>query len=236
MGTRVLATDGALPEGQEKRRVVEEMFDRVAPDYERVNRVISLGRDRAWRARTVQALALTPGARVLDLACGTGDLIRDAQRAALAPIGIDISAGMLHATTVHAPLVRGDGAALPFAPASFDGVVCGFALRNFVDLDGIFAEVARVVRPGGRFVALDAAVPSNALLRAGNAVWFRGAVPLIGRVLAHEGNAYRYLPRSTAYLPEPDELCAMLAEAGFGDVERATMMAGSVQLLSGTRT
>ncbi len=97
MGTRVLGTDGALPEGPEKRRAVEEMFDRVAPDYDRVNRVISLGRDRAWRARTVESLSLGPGARVLDLACGTGDLTRDAAHAGYAPVGVDISAGMLHA-------------------------------------------------------------------------------------------------------------------------------------------
>jgi len=235
MSTRVLGTDGALPEGPEKRRAVEEMFDRVAPDYDRVNRVISLGRDRAWRARTVESLSLGPGARVLDLACGTGDLTRDAAHAGYAPVGVDISAGMLHAASASAPLVRGDGAVLPFASSSFDGVVCGFALRNFVGLAIVFAEVGRVLRSGGRFAALDAAVPSNPVLRAGNAVWFRGAVPVIGRLLAHDADAYRYLPKSTAYLPEPLALVTSLSAAGFTDVERVTMMGGSVQLLTGTR-
>jgi demethylmenaquinone methyltransferase/2-methoxy-6-polyprenyl-1,4-benzoquinol methylase len=212
------------------------MFDRVAPDYDRVNRVISLGRDRAWRARTVESLALPRGARVLDLACGTGDLTRDAHEAGFMPVGVDISAGMLEAATTSGPLVRGDGAALPFAPGSFDGVVCGFALRNFVALGDVFAQVGRVLRSGGRFAALDAAVPANPVMRAGNAVWFRGAVPMLGRLLARDADAYRYLPKSTAYLPEPDRLVAMLRGAGFGDVARATMMGGSVQLLTGTRS
>jgi len=100
----------------------------------------------------------------------------------------------------------------------------------------VFADVARVLRAGGRFAALDAAVPERAVLRAGNAVWFRGAVPLLGRLLSHDAEAYRYLPKSTAYLPPPDALLAMLADAGFGQVQRHTMMGGSVQLLTGTRS
>lgn len=235
MPTRVLRTDGTLPEGAEKRRAVEEMFDRVAPDYDRVNRVISLGRDHAWRTRTVEALGLARDGRVLDLACGTGDLSRDARSVGFAPIGIDISAGMLDAATAPGPLVRGDGAALPFSSASFDGVLCGFALRNFVALATVFAEVGRVLRRGGRFAALDAAVPTNAILRAGNTIWFRGAVPLLGRLLARDADAYRYLPKSTAYLPDADRLQIVLGDAGFVDVGRVTMMGGSVQLLTGTR-
>jgi len=233
---RVLGPRRALPEGDEKRRAVTAMFDRVAPDYERLNRIISLGRDRAWRARTVQALRLPPGSAVLDLACGTGDLVRDAWSAGHRAVGIDLSAGMLQAARVPGPLVRGDGAALPFRSASFDGVLCGFALRNFVDLPTVFAEVARVLRRGGRLAALDAAVPSNPVLRAGNAVWFRGAVPLLGRLLAHDGDAYRYLPRSTAYLPSRDELVAEVGAARFDEIRHTTMMGGSVQLLTATRT
>jgi demethylmenaquinone methyltransferase/2-methoxy-6-polyprenyl-1,4-benzoquinol methylase len=230
-------TSDRLPEGAEKRRVVEEMFDRVAPRYDRMNRVISLGMDRRWRRQTVQALGLSPGARVLDLACGTGDLCRDLTNVGQTAVGIDVSEGMLQIGSVHcvAPLVRGDAELLPFRAASFDGLVCGFALRNFVDLTHVFNESARVLRPGGRFAALDAAVPENRVLRAGNAVWFRGAVPLLGRVLARNADAYRYLPKSTAYLPEPDALLAQLSSSGFTDVTRRTMTGGSVQLLTGTR-
>jgi demethylmenaquinone methyltransferase/2-methoxy-6-polyprenyl-1,4-benzoquinol methylase len=233
--TRVLGDDGALPEGDTKRRVVEDMFDRLAPGYERMNRVISLGQDRRWRRRTVEALGLARGSLVLDLACGTADVCRDLEAFGYRATGIDYSAGMLAAARARSPLVRGDAAALPFGDASFDGIVCGFALRNFVDLDRAFAECARVLRPGGRLAALDAAVPHHLLLRAGNTLWFRGAVPVLGRVLARDGEAYRYLPRSTAYLPAPAELLERLHAAGFGGASRRTMTGGSVQLLTGTR-
>lgn len=232
---RVLGDDGALPEGPAKRRSVEAMFDRVAPGYDRMNRVISLGLDRRWRRRAIAALRLPSGAGVLDLACGTGDLCRDLTAAGDVPVGVDVSAGMLHAARTAAPLVRGDAVALPFATGAFDGIVCGFALRNFVELDPVLRECARIVRPGGRVSLLDAAVPDRAVLRAGNAVWFRAAVPLLGRLLSRDPEAYRYLPRSTAYLPPAEELLERLRTAGFGDAAHTTMTGGSVQLLTGTR-
>lgn len=234
--TRVLGRDGELPEGSAKRQAVEDMFDRVAPRYDRMNRVISLGMDRRWRRRTIRDLGLSAGSRVLDLACGTGDLCRDLEAAGLAPVGLDRSDGMLTAARTDAPLVRGDGEALPLPGAVLDGVVCGFAMRNFVDLAAVLAECARVLRRGGRIAVLDASVPEHALLRAGNAVWFRGAVPVLGRVLSRDPEAYRYLPRSTAYLPEPRALIELFRDAGFDHVVRATMTGGSVQLLTGTRT
>ena len=232
----VLGRDGALPEGSAKHDAVEGMFDRLAPRYDRMNRIISLGLDRRWRHHTVAALDAAAGARVLDLACGTGDLCRDLSARGFRPVGVDFSAGMLAAAHVDSPLVRGDGAALPISPGSFDGLTCGFALRNFVDLDAVFAECARVLRPGGRFAAVDATVPTNPLLRAGNAIWFRGAVPLLGRVVGHDAEAYRYLPKSTAYLPPAVELVARLERAGFDDVRHTTFTGGSVLLLTGTRT
>jgi demethylmenaquinone methyltransferase/2-methoxy-6-polyprenyl-1,4-benzoquinol methylase len=231
----VLGRDGSLPQGDAKHDAVEGMFDRLAPRYDRMNRIISLGMDKGWRRRTVDALAAPSGGSVLDLACGTGDLCHDLEARGYAPVGIDFSAGMLAAAQVDAPLVRGDGAALPIATASTDGVTCGFALRNFVDLDAVFTECARVLRTGGRFAALDATVPANPILRAGNAVWFRGAVPLLGRVVAHDAEAYRYLPKSTAYLPPAAELEDRLRAAGFRAVRHTTLTGGSVLLLTGTR-
>jgi demethylmenaquinone methyltransferase/2-methoxy-6-polyprenyl-1,4-benzoquinol methylase len=226
---------GALPRGDTKRHAVEDMFDRVAPRYDRMNRVISLGLDRGWRRRTVAALDLPAGAAVLDLACGTGDLCDDLGAEGLRAVGFDLSAGMLGAAHTSAPLVRADGAALPVRAGAFDGVVCGFALRNFVELDVVFRQCASALRAGGRFAALDAAVPSNPVLRAGNAVWFRGMVPLLGRVLGHDADAYSYLPRSTAYLPSHAELCRLLADAGFLETRTRTFTGGSVLLLTGTR-
>jgi len=130
--------------------------------------------------------------------------------------------------------VQGDGLALPFAAGSVDGVVCGFALRNFVALPPMLAELARVVRPGGRISLLDVSVPANPLLRAGHGVYFGRVVPLIGGLLS-DGAAYRYLPRSVAYLPAPAELLAMVHAAGFTTVERAQLSTGISQLISATR-
>jgi demethylmenaquinone methyltransferase/2-methoxy-6-polyprenyl-1,4-benzoquinol methylase len=237
MGPRVntMAPDDELPQGETKRVAVEGMFDRLAPRYDRMNRVISLGLDRGWRRRTVAALALAPGSRVLDLACGTGDLCNDLARVGVDAIGVDFSAGMLAAAHTPAPLARADGAELPFRDRSLDGIVCGFALRNFVELGAVFSECARVLREGGRFAAVDATVPTNPVMRAGNAVWFHRAVPMLGRLLARDADAYQYLPKSTAYLPDHDALTRQLARADFYDARVDTFTGGSVLLLTGTR-
>jgi demethylmenaquinone methyltransferase/2-methoxy-6-polyprenyl-1,4-benzoquinol methylase len=235
MSGQVLGQGGALPEGDTKYHAVEGMFDRLAPRYDRMNRVISLGMDKRWRRHTVEALGVPAGARVVDLACGTGDLCRDAAAAGARPVGTDFSAGMLAKATTDAPLVRADGARLPFATGALDGITCGFAMRNFVDLDVVFRECARILRPGGRIAALDATVPANPVMRIGNSVWFRGAVPVLGRLLAGDAEAYSYLPKSTAYLPAEPELRSRLRLAGFGDVAVRTFAGGSVLLLTGTR-
>jgi demethylmenaquinone methyltransferase/2-methoxy-6-polyprenyl-1,4-benzoquinol methylase len=174
---------------------------------------------------------------VLDLACGTGDLCCELAGAGYRPIGVDFSTRMLElaGSRTDAPLVRGDAQMVPLHDGAVDGVVCGFALRNFVDVQTVFLECARILRPGGRLAALDAAVPEHLVMRAGNTVWFRGAVPLLGRLLGRNADAYRYLPRSTAYLPSPRTLLDQLHAAGFGGAARRTMTGGSVQLITGTR-
>ena len=229
------ATHAPLPEGDDKHRAVEAMFDRIAPRYDRLNRIISLGQDRRWRRQTVGALRLAPGATVLDLGCGTGDLCDVVTGAGYSPIGVDFSAGMLASAHTRAPLARADALALPVPDASADGVVSGFALRNFVDLDRFFRECARVLRPGGRLAALETAEPAGSLLRAGHNLWFRRVVPFIGATLAHDAEAYDYLPRSAAYLPPPGDLLALVEAAGFAAVARRTFTAGAVQLITGTR-
>jgi demethylmenaquinone methyltransferase/2-methoxy-6-polyprenyl-1,4-benzoquinol methylase len=142
---------------------------------------------------------------------------------------------MLRAARTDQPLVRADAEQLPFREASVDGVVSGFLLRNAVELDTLFRACRRVLRAGGRFVALDTAVPSRPVLRVGHALWFRGMVPLLGRLVSHDAAAYRYLPRSAAYLPAPDVLIDRLRGAGFEAVRRETMTGGAVQLIVGTR-
>lgn len=224
----------ALPQGEAKVRAVDEMFDAIAPRYDALNRVLTLGMDVGWRRRTVRSLELAPPSTVIDLACGTGDLCRVLAGAGHRPVGVDRSAGMLAAAHTTAPLVRGDGLSLPVATGAVDGVVCGFALRNVADLGGLFAECARVLRPGGRVALLEVAVPRSRLLRVGHAAYFGRVVPLVGGLLSDRA-AYRYLPQSVAYLPAVSEMLAMMASAGFDDARRQALSGGIAQLLTGTR-
>jgi demethylmenaquinone methyltransferase/2-methoxy-6-polyprenyl-1,4-benzoquinol methylase len=228
-------TQEALPEGPDKAVAVRAMFDAVAPRYDLVNRIMTFGLDRRWRRITVNALGLPPGAVVADLACGTGDLCADLARRGLTPVGFDLSAGMLAAAHSTAPLVRADVLSLPLPGSSVDGATCGFALRNLVDLTGFLAELARIVRPGGRIALLEVAEPTHPALRLGHRFYFTRVVPRIGAALS-DGTAYRYLPRSVVYLPPVDTLVDAVASAGFPDVERRTLSGGIVQLLVGTRS
>ena len=224
----------ALPQGDEKRKAVQAMFDTIAPRYDLVNRVMTFRMDVGWRRRTVRDLGLRPGSLVVDLASGTGDLCHDLERHGLRPVAVDLSFGMLDHATHGAPRVQGDALALPFAARSVDGVVCGFALRNFVALPPMLDELARILRPGGRISLLDVSVPANPLLRWGHGAYFGRVVPLIGGLLS-DGPAYRYLPRSVAYLPEPPELLRMVRDAGFTTVERSQLSTGISQLVTATR-
>jgi demethylmenaquinone methyltransferase/2-methoxy-6-polyprenyl-1,4-benzoquinol methylase len=229
-----LVTGAELPIGERKARAVEEMFDRIAPRYELVNRVMTLGLDAGWRRRAVRELRLDPGARVVDLGCGTGDLCRVLGRAGLRAVGVDMAAGMLARAHTAAPLVRADALQLPLRDASVDGAVSGFALRNVVDIAACFGEAARVILPGGRAVFLEVSEPPNLIVRFAHSLYFRRIVPMVGGVLS-DRKAYRYLPASTAYLPAPDELLALLSGAGFSHCRRVQLGMGAAQLLIGTR-
>lgn len=223
-----------LPEPETKARVIESMFDRIAPRYDLMNRLLTFRMDVGWRHATVRALRLPPGSRVLDVACGTGDLCRSLAAAGYAPIGADFSAGMLAAARADAPLVRGDALMLPIPDAALDGLTCGFALRNFTDLRAFFGEAARVVRPGGRIALLEVAEPEGRVLRTGHAFYFRRVVPFVGRLLS-DREAYAYLPASTAYLPTTDALLDQIASAGFGETRRERLGLGAAQLITATR-
>jgi len=223
-----------LPEGDEKRAAVQSMFDTIAPRYDLVNRVMTFRMDVGWRRRTVRTLGLERGARVADLACGTGDLCRELVVQGLRPLGFDLSFGMLASARTGAPLAQADVLRLPVPDGSLDGVTCGFALRNLVDLEAFFVELARTVRPGGRIALLEVAEPPNPVLRFGHSVYFGRVVPLVGGLLSDQ-SAYRYLPRSVAYLPPPDVMLRQLAGAGFGDVDRQLLSTGIAQLVTATR-
>lgn len=240
MGTRAGRASGgdgeALPTGDAKRRAVREMFDTIAPRYDLVNRVMTFGLDTRWRRRAVRSLHLPPHSLVLDLASGTGDLCIVLTRYGHRPISVDFSFGMLSADhRSNAPRVQADVCSMPFPDASADGVTCGFALRNFVDLGAFFDDLARVVRPGGRVALLDASEPENRFLRWGHGLYFRGVVPRIGGLLS-DRRAYRYLPKSLAYLPPPAEMLARLETAGFTAVTRVLLTGGAAQLMTATRS
>ena len=224
----------ALPTGEEKVQAVQAMFDTIAPRYDLVNRIMTFRMDVGWRKRALRELALPHGSTVLDIACGTGDMCRGLADLGLRPIGIDMSFGMLRAARTEAPLLQADALRLPVADRSVDGVTCGFALRNFRELGPFFSELARAVRPAGRISLLEVAEPANPVLRWGHGIYFGKVVPLIGGLISDPA-AYRYLPRSTAYLPERDQMLSMLEDAGFEEVEHTLLSTGISQLITATR-
>lgn len=224
-----------LPQGDEKVKAVRDMFDTIAPRYDLVNRIMTFRLDVRWRRRSVAALSLPLGSTVLDLASGTGDMCIDLAAAGHRPISVDLSLGMLRADRSGAPRVQADILRLPVADGSVDGVTCGFALRNLVEVPRFFAELARVVRPGGRIALLDVGVPPNPVIRLGHSVYFGKIVPRIGGLLSDPA-AYRYLPRSVAYLPSSEEMVADLQSSGFADARHRVFSLGITQLLTGTRS
>jgi len=231
----MVSTSERLPQGEAKATAVRAMFDAIAPRYDLVNRVMTFGLDRSWRRATVAELGLPAGSRVLDLATGTGDLCAEAQRQGLTPIGIDLALGMLQASHASAPRAQGDITALPVPDGVADGALCGFALRNVVSLDALFAELARTLRPGGRIGLLEVDRPANPVLRFGHHLYFDRIVPVIGGLLS-DRDAYRYLPASTAYLPPRLELLERLGAAGFERIEHRAFLLGSAQLITATRS
>lgn len=223
-----------LPEGEAKAQMVRQMFDTIAPRYDLVNRIMTFRLDVRWRKRAIRDLSLPEGSLVLDLASGTGDLCIDLAAAGLEPISMDLSFGMLSNDRSGAPRAQTDILRLPVPDHSVDGIICGFALRNLVDLEAFFVECARVIRPGGRVSLLDVGVPHNRLIRFGNDIYFGRVVPRIGALFS-DGAAYRYLPRSVEYLPDRSTLVDMLRRAGFSDAVHHQLSGGLTQLMTGTR-
>lgn len=222
-----------LPTGAEKRMQVREMFDRIAPRYDLMNRLITGGMDQRWRRLTLDLVGVGPGDRVLDLACGTGDLCELVRARGARVVGVDFAGVMLHgaqARGIDADFVRGDAAAIPVADGSVDVVTCGFALRNFVALGPVFDELHRVLAPGGRVALIDVDRPRSRAVAAAHTLYFDRVVPWLGGLISDRA-AYRYLPASTAYLPPPSELLGLLEKSGFGAVRRRRLMFGSAQIL-----
>ena len=214
---------------------VRTMFDRIAPVYDLMNRLMTAGLDQRWRRMTAEA-AVRPGDRVLDACCGTGDLAVAAQAAGGRVTGLDFSAKMLERArrkSLSIEWMRGDLLALPFEDASFDAATVGFGVRNVADLERGLGELARVLRPGGRLGILEITQPRG-LLRPFYKLWFDGLVPLAGKLIPG-GAAYSYLPASVRRFPGPDELAGLLERTGFEEVRCRLLAGGIVALHTGRR-
>jgi demethylmenaquinone methyltransferase/2-methoxy-6-polyprenyl-1,4-benzoquinol methylase len=214
---------------------VEAMFDRISPVYDPMNRLMTAGLDRRWRRMAARAV-VTPGDRVLDACCGTGDLALEAERAGGRVTGLDFSARMLERArrkSAGVEWVRGDLLALPFADGSFDAATVGFGIRNVADLDAGLRELARVLRPGGRLGCLEITRPRGAL-RPFFSLWFDGLVPLAGKLLPG-GSAYSYLPASVRRFPGPEDLGEAMRDAGLGEIGWRLLGGGIVALHTATR-
>ena len=208
---------------------VRSMFDRIAPVYDAMNRVMTAGLDGRWRRLTAEIVS--PGDRVLDACCGTGDLALAAARRGGVVTGLDFSEPMLERARAKAPeleWVQGDVLALPFGDASFDAATVGFGVRNVADLDAGLRELRRVLRSGGRLGILEITRPRG-VLAPFYKLWFDAIVPALGKVLPG-GSAYTYLPASVRRFPGPDELVARLEAAGFAGISYRLLAGGIVAL------
>jgi demethylmenaquinone methyltransferase/2-methoxy-6-polyprenyl-1,4-benzoquinol methylase len=210
---------------------VRTMFDRIAPVYDAMNRIMTAGLDGRWRRLTAES-AVEEGDRVLDAACGTGDLaIADLRAGAGAVTGLDFSERMLERArrkNGRIDWLRGDLLALPFADGTFDAATVGFGVRNVADLELALRELRRVLQPGGRLAILEITQPRG-LLRPFYSLWFDRVVPLLGKVLPG-GAAYTYLPASVKRFPNAERLAELMRAAGFGDV-RVRLLGGSIVAL-----
>jgi demethylmenaquinone methyltransferase / 2-methoxy-6-polyprenyl-1,4-benzoquinol methylase len=216
---------------------VRTMFDRIAPVYDAMNRVMTAGLDRRWRSETVRAV-VSPGDRVLDACCGTGDLAIASRRllgSTVAVTGVDFSERMLErarAKSAAVEWIQGDALALPFQDESFDAATVGFGVRNLDDLERGLRELRRVLRPGGRVGILEITSPRG-LLRPFYKLWFDGLVPLAGKLLPG-GSAYTYLPASVRRFPGAKELAELMQDTGFDQVRYRLFAGGIVALHTGT--
>ncbi len=232
-----------------KEWFIRSLFDQISPLYDRFNRISSFGLDRLWRRRTVEALRLLPGMRVLDLASGTGDLSVEAAHRLL-PLGLvvacDLSFPMLQAARNklrrlpaaqwHVQLVQGKAEALPFADQTFDAATTGFALRNVSDLEATFRELYRVMKPGGRLCLLEFGRPKHRALRFGHQLWLATGVPLIGLLTTRILWPFVYLRRSIFRFLAPEEVIQRLKAVGFTEIQAEPLNGGIVYLYHAARS
>lgn len=218
------------------------MFDRIAPRYDLMNRLMTFGQDPSWRREVIRRACLSTRNRLLDLGAGTGDLARQAikQSPGCDVIAADFTLSMMQigrANHPDSPLIwtASDAGELPFPCQTFDAVVSGFLLRNVPYLEQCLAEQYRVLKPGGRIVALDTTPPENGLIAPFVQIHMKTIIPWLGKVIAGQAEAYKYLPESTVNFLEPTKLAARLVAAGFNQVGFSRHMFGTIAIYWGIK-
>lgn len=229
----------------QKRQYVLRMFAATAGHYDRMNRVLSLGRDTAWRRELVEEAGVSDDSVVLDVAVGTGDVaLLLAERVRVGRvIGLDFSHAMLahaadklrRAGARQISLIQGDGLRLPFADGAFDAVTSAFSLRNVTDVASLFAEMRRVLRPAGRMACLEISKPARPVVRRLFGLYFDGVVPVLGRILTRNGQAYAYLPDSLNRFLASEQVIALLRAVGFREADCKQLMLGTVTIYTGLK-
>jgi demethylmenaquinone methyltransferase / 2-methoxy-6-polyprenyl-1,4-benzoquinol methylase len=235
MGTKNSAT--VLPAPADKRSYVRRMFGAIAPRYDLMNRLMTLGRDQVWRRTVVRLCALPRGGRLLDVATGTGDIGYEALRIdpAARVVGLDLTPEMMQLGRQKQPgrsfpFTEGDGLTLPFGDDTFDATASGFMMRNVVDIKMAFTEQLRVVKPGGRVVCLEITLPRTPILGWLIEIYFFRVVPFVGRLISGHREAYVYLPESVAAFPSPPELKRLIESVGLREVRYRTAMFGTIAI------
>ena len=230
-----------------KKEKVREMFDNIAPSYDKLNHVLSMNVDKLWRRHALKEIVDGSAQRILDVACGTGDSTISIARAAgegSTVTGVDISEGMMALVEGKAAragvgdrigLQVADGEALPYEDGTFDRVTCAFGIRNFEHKERGLEEFRRVLKPGGRAVILELSVPQNRLVRWGYDLYFSHLLPAIGGAVSGDKAAYRYLPASVHNFPAPKDFCRMMEEAGFTAVRCRTFTFGLCRMFTGEK-
>ena len=226
---------------------VQQMFDNIAPSYDKLNHILSMNVDKLWRRHALKEIVNGKSQRILDVACGTGDSTISIARAVAEGsevIGVDISEGMMALVQGKAEkagvedriqLQVADGEALPFEEGAFDRVTCAFGIRNFEHKEKGLEEFRRVLKSGGKAVILELSVPQNRVVRWAYDLYFTRLLPRIGGAVSGDRAAYRYLPASVHQFPAPADFCRMMEAAGFRNVRCRTFTSGLCRMFVGER-
>jgi demethylmenaquinone methyltransferase/2-methoxy-6-polyprenyl-1,4-benzoquinol methylase len=226
---------------------IKEMFDAIAPRYDFLNRMLSMRQDVMWRRMMVGCLDLAPGSRLLDVACGTGDVLIEAGRQTgddVILVGADFSPGMLalaRGKTAGTPSRRihlsvGNGLGLPFGPATFDAVTIAFGIRNISNKIKALREFRRCLKPGGVLAVLELTTPPEGRLRELYLLYFKNLLPLVGRLVSGDRSAYNYLPESVLGFPPTPEFLALMRQTGYRDIRYRKLTLGIATLFLGRKS